>query len=70
MDAHLQHASTDDLSALAWVQLVGTVAVLDTTPAEVLDVLAARYPAYRERRPRGPFLRLGPERLVCWRASG
>ena len=61
----------DDWSRLAWVQLLGTVEVLDpaTAPA-ALAALAARYPPYRERRPPGPLLRLEPERSLCWRAAG
>jgi PPOX class probable F420-dependent enzyme len=59
----------DDWSRLAWVQLTGTATVVDVSEHEpILDALAARYPAYRERRPRGPLLHLVPERAVCWRA--
>jgi hypothetical protein len=35
---------------------------------DVLDALARRYPAYREKAPGGPLVRLEPERVVCWRA--
>ena len=59
----------DDWGRLAWVQLLGTVDVLDVAAApEALDALAARYEPYRERRPPGPLLRLAPERAVHWRA--
>lgn len=61
----------DDWTRLAWVQLIGTTAVVDTTGnGEALDALAARYPQYRERRPAGPLLRLTPERVVWWSAAG
>ena len=61
----------DDWSRLAWVQLVGETRVLDAAAhGDVLDALAARYPAYRERAPRGPLLQLVPRRVVCWRAEG
>jgi PPOX class probable F420-dependent enzyme len=49
----------DDWTRLAWVQLLGRVAVLDAGDAPgALDALAARYAPYRERRPPGPLLRL------------
>jgi PPOX class probable F420-dependent enzyme len=56
----------DDWERLAWVQLLGEIAILDEAPIEALQ---ARYPAYRERAPRGPFLRLKPDRILCWRAT-
>jgi PPOX class probable F420-dependent enzyme len=61
----------DDWSALAWVQALGTVRVLDVkdAPAE-LAALVVRYPQYRERAPRGPLLVFAPERLLWWRAAG
>jgi PPOX class probable F420-dependent enzyme len=59
----------DDWSRLAWVQLLGSTAVVEAAGEDrVLDALAARYPAYRERRPGGPLLRLTPERALCWHA--
>lgn len=60
----------DDWTRLAWVQLLGDVDVLDAAGAQApLDALADRYPSYRERRPRGPVLRLVPARALYWRAS-
>jgi len=60
----------DDWSRLAWVQLLGTVALLDAADgAAALDALSARYAPYRERRPPGPLLRLRPERCLHWRAA-
>ncbi|HEX2359896.1 MAG TPA: hypothetical protein VHH72_08775 [Solirubrobacterales bacterium] len=62
---------SDDWARLAWVQLIGDVAVLEVSGHEpVLQALSARYPAYRERAPRGPLLRLDPDRALCWRAAG
>lgn len=59
-----------DWSRLAWVQVLGRTAIADPAAHEdAMDALAARYPAYRERRPAGPLLRLAPERALCWRAS-
>jgi PPOX class probable F420-dependent enzyme len=55
----------DDWSRLAWVQVLGSAAVLAEGAG---DALAARYVQYREHPPRGPFLRLTPDRALCWRA--
>jgi len=59
----------DDWERLAWVQLLGDVDVLDAAEAGVLEALAAKYEAYRDRPPAGPFLRLRPLRALCWRAT-
>lgn len=60
----------DDWSRLAWVQLIGTTAVIGVTGNDaVLSALAARYPQYRDRPPAGPLLRLTVERTVSWSAS-
>jgi PPOX class probable F420-dependent enzyme len=61
---------SDDWDELAWVQLIGATTVVDVGGQErVLDTLSARYPTYRERPPRGPLLRLAPDRFVFWRAQ-
>jgi PPOX class probable F420-dependent enzyme len=60
----------EDWTRLAWVQLVGRTHVLPVAGNELaLAALAARYAPYRERPPRGPLLRLTPERVRCWRAA-
>jgi len=60
----------DDWRRLAWVQIVGTSAVVDVVDNErVIEALIARYAQYRERPPRGPLLRLEPRHIVCWRAA-
>jgi PPOX class probable F420-dependent enzyme len=60
---------SEDWGELAWVQVIGETAIVEIAGHEgVLKALAARYPAYRERRPPGPLLQLTPERCVCWRA--
>jgi PPOX class probable F420-dependent enzyme len=60
----------DDWSELAWIQLLGEVEVLDAAGHEpALEALAARYPAYRERPPGGPLLRLTPARCLWWSAA-
>ncbi len=59
----------DDWSALAWVQVLGSVEILDAANAdEPLAALAAKYPQYRDAPPPGPVLRLEPHRAVWWRA--
>jgi PPOX class probable F420-dependent enzyme len=60
---------SEDWSELAWVQLIGTTTVVEVAGHEqVLEALATRYAPYRERLPRGPLLRLAPERCLFWRA--
>jgi len=61
----------DDWSRLAWVQLLGTVEVLSIERGGPgLEALVERYAQYRERRPRGPLLRLDPQRVLHWRSTG
>jgi PPOX class probable F420-dependent enzyme len=61
----------EDWGRLEWVQLVGSTEVLEAAGHEAaLAALAERYAPYRERAPRGPLLRLVPERARCWRAAG
>jgi PPOX class probable F420-dependent enzyme len=60
----------DDWSQLRWVQLIGTVSILDGPPAgPALEALTRRYPQYRDDPPPGPLLRLLAERTLCWRAA-
>jgi PPOX class probable F420-dependent enzyme len=60
----------EDWSQLAWIQLVGEAEVLPVAGHEAaLDALAARYPAYRQRTPRGPLVRLTPRRVLWWNAD-
>jgi PPOX class probable F420-dependent enzyme len=59
----------DDWSALAWVQVVGSVQVMAAREApELVAALVSRYPQYRERPPAGPVLALRPDRLLWWQA--
>jgi hypothetical protein len=59
----------DDWSALAWVQALGTVEVVDAAHAPgAIFALTRRYHQYAERPPAGPLLVLEPERLLWWRA--
>jgi PPOX class probable F420-dependent enzyme len=59
----------DDWRQLAWVQLLGDLAVIEEADSGLLEALAAKYEPYGERAPRGPFLRLTPRRALTWRAS-
>jgi PPOX class probable F420-dependent enzyme len=59
-----------DWTKLAWIQLIGTATVVEAGGQErVLGALAARYAPYRERPPRGPLLRLAPDRCIWWRSE-
>jgi PPOX class probable F420-dependent enzyme len=60
----------DDWTRLAWVQLLGRIDVVPTESAPAaMAALGARYPAYAERTPPGPLLRLTVERALRWRAT-
>jgi PPOX class probable F420-dependent enzyme len=60
----------EDWTRLRWVQVLGPVRVLDAADAGgALDALAAKYPAYAERRPPGPVLELTPARVLAWAAA-
>ena len=58
-----------DWTKLAWVQLLGDVTI-EPVDDVWLEALAARYPAYRESPPKGPLLKLRPERVLSWRWGG
>ena len=60
----------DEWERLAWLQLLGSVALLDLADRpDVLDAFAARYPQYLDRTPPGPLLRLDLERALWWRIA-
>jgi len=61
---------SDDWGELAWVQVLGTVRILDLAEgAAGLGVLSAKYEQYLEQPPPGPLLALRPERYLWWRAA-
>ena len=61
---------SDDWDELAWVQVLGTVRVLDLSEGEAgLAALSAKYEQYRAEAPPGPLLALEPERYLWWRAG-
>jgi len=60
----------EDWTALAWVQVLGEVEVVDARDASAaLGALVAKYEQYRLQAPPGPFLRLVPARALWWRAA-
>jgi PPOX class probable F420-dependent enzyme len=62
---------SDDWDELAWVQVLGTVRILDVTDGPAgLEALRAKYEQYREEAPPGPLLALDPQRYLWWRAAG
>ena len=59
----------DDWSALAWVQALGAIRVLDAASAsDAIAALTERYEPYRSEPPAGPVLVLEPNRLLWWHA--
>jgi PPOX class probable F420-dependent enzyme len=60
----------DDWDDLAWVQVLGAVAIVEVKDgARGLEALRAKYEPYREDPPPGPLLALRPERYLWWRAA-
>jgi PPOX class probable F420-dependent enzyme len=57
----------EDWTTLWWVRLDGDARVVDADDEHehALDLLAAKYPQYRQRRPPGPVLALT---VATWRA--
>jgi PPOX class probable F420-dependent enzyme len=61
---------SDDWRELAWVQVLGSVKLLEPSQAKpAIAALAAKYEPYRDEPPPGPLLRLVPDRLMWWAAK-
>jgi PPOX class probable F420-dependent enzyme len=61
---------SDDWEELAWVQVLGSVSILDVGVGGAgLEVLSAKYEQYWEEAPPGPLLALEPRRYLWWRAA-
>jgi PPOX class probable F420-dependent enzyme len=62
----------EDWTRLAWVQVLGTVEIIDDpgTRPDALDALREKYAPYREGPLDGPLLELHQERVLHWRAAG
>lgn len=59
----------DDWNRLWWARADGTATVL-ATDVQAIDALTARYPAYAERRPRGPVVSIAVTAWTGWAATG
>ena len=59
----------DDWSQLWWVRADGLARISEAAPAGAAEALAARYPQYRTRPPRGPFIVIEVQRLSGWSAT-
>lgn len=59
----------EDWSQLWWVRADGRARILEDGFDDVLDLLAAKYPQYSERRPLGPVIALEVERVASWSAA-
>jgi PPOX class probable F420-dependent enzyme len=59
----------DDWTRLWWARADGT-ATVRATDAAAVDALAARYPAYVARRPRGPVVSIAVSAWTGWAAAG
>jgi PPOX class probable F420-dependent enzyme len=61
---------SDDWDELAWVQVLGSVSILELSEGDAgFQALIAKYEQYREEAPPGPLLALQPERYLWWRAA-
>jgi PPOX class probable F420-dependent enzyme len=61
---------SDDWDQLAWVQVLGRVAIVEVDQGRAgLEALSAKYEPYREQAPPGPLLALEPQRYLWWRAA-
>ena len=61
---------SEDWTELWWVRISAEAEVLEPghEAERALDLLAAKYPQYRERRPDGPVVRLAVSRWSGWSA--
>jgi PPOX class probable F420-dependent enzyme len=57
----------EDWSRLWWVRLRGIARIVDD--ARAVELLAAKYPQYREQPPRGPVIAVAIEERSEWTAS-
>jgi PPOX class probable F420-dependent enzyme len=61
----------DDWTRLWWVRLDGVAHVLvhDAEAQRALDLLARKYPQYRDARPPGPVVAVTIQRMTGWAAD-
>jgi PPOX class probable F420-dependent enzyme len=61
---------SDDWGELAWVQVLGRVAIVEVGEGGAgLEALREKYEQYRDEAPPGPLLALEPRRYLAWRAA-
>lgn len=61
----------DDWEQLAWVQVLGTVTILNPDEGRAgLAALVHKYRPYQDQTPPGPLIRLDVARVLQWRAYG
>lgn len=59
----------EDWTQLWWVRADGRARILEDGFDDALDLLAAKYPQYAQRRPLGPVIALEVERITAWSAT-
>jgi hypothetical protein len=64
VDHKAKRVPGEQLARVRWLRAVLVIEPQDAP--EALAALSERYPAYRDRPPAGPVLRLQPERLLWW----
>jgi PPOX class probable F420-dependent enzyme len=63
-------AYDEDWTALWWVRAAGSARVVEGPDADrAADVLAAKYPQYRDHPPAGPFVAIELARVTGWAAG-
>lgn len=68
----VDHYDDEDWSQLWWVRMDGEAHVV-TAPGErerALDLLAAKYPQYRDQRPAGAVVAVEVTQWRCWSGGG
>lgn len=58
----------EDWSRLEWLRLRGRARIVEHD-ARALELLCAKYPQYRERRPHGPFIAVEIDERTEWSAG-
>jgi PPOX class probable F420-dependent enzyme len=66
--AALADGYSDDWNQLWWARADGVAEIRTTLGADLHEMLAGRYPQYRDRRPDGPFVVIRVGRWSGWSA--